>query len=289
MVNPDLLQSFLAVAEVKSFTLAAQRLGLRQSTVSQHVKRLEAAVQRPLLARDTHSVALTPDGDAMVDFAHSILDGHERMARHFAGSELHGRLRLGVSEDFVLFGLPDVLFDFSQRHSSVDLELVVGLSGVLYDRFDAGDLDVIFIKRRAGDTRGQVAWREQLVWVGRPGVRLDPQFPVPLVLFPPPSITRALALDAVERARRPWRIACTSDGLSGIHAAAMAGLGVAAHSARLIPDSLAVIPPGRGLPELGQVEFVVIGPGPHNRIAAALTAMILQGAARLQQKPAAVG
>jgi len=284
MVNPELLQSFLAVAEMKSFTLAAQRLGVRQSTISQHIKRLEGSLQRHLLARDTHSVALTPDGDAMVDFARTILEGNERMERYFAGSELRGRIRLGVSEDFVLSGLPDVLLAFAQRHSSVDLELVVGLSGGLYERFDAGDLDVIFVKRRTGDTRGQAAWREQLVWVGRPGIRPDPQRPLPLVLFPPPSITRALAIDAVERSRRSWRIACTSGSLSGIHAATMAGLGVAAHSARLIPTGLIALPPSRSLPELGQVEFVVVGPGGHDRIAAALTDMILQNAERLQQK-----
>ena len=286
MINPELLQSFLAVAEMKSFTLAAQRLGVRQSTVSQHVKRLEAVLKRHLLARDTHSVALTPDGDAMVDFAHAILDGNERMERYFTGSELRGRIRLGVTEDFVLSGLPDVLLTFAQRHNSVDLELMVGISGILYERFDAGELDVIFVKRRANDTRGQIAWREQLVWVGKPGVLLDPQRPLPLVLFPPPSVTRALALDALERARRNWRVACTSGSLSGIHAAAIAGLGVAAHSARLIPAGLVTLPASRILPELGQVEFVVIGSGGHNRIAAALMTVILQNTGRLQQKPA---
>ncbi len=285
MVSPELLQSFLAVAEMKSFTLAAQRLGVRQSTISQHIKRLEGTLQRHLLARDTHSVALTPDGDAMVDFAHAILDGNERMERYFAGSELRGRIRLGVSEDFVLSGLPDVLAAFAQRHSSVDLELVVGLSGILYERFDAGELDVVFAKRRTGDARGRVAWREQLVWVGPPGIRPDPQRPLPLVLFPPPSVTRALALDAVERGKRSWRIACTSGSLSGIHAATIAGLGVAAHSARLIPAGLIELPASRFLPELGQVEFVVIGPGGHDRIAAALMAVILQNASRLQPKP----
>jgi len=93
-------------------------------------------------------------------------------------------------------------------NASVDLELTVGLSGLLYERFDAGELDVIFVKRRGGDTRGKLAWREQLVWIGRPGMRPDPQLPLPLVLYPPPSISRALALEALERsgrARRPIR------------------------------------------------------------------------------------
>ncbi|WP_158817320.1 LysR family transcriptional regulator [Methylocapsa sp. S129] len=283
MLNPELLQSFLAVAETKSFTLAAQRLGLRQSTVSQHIKRLEEALRRHLFARDTHSVAPTPDGDALVDFARRVLDANERIDRFFAGSELRGRMRFGASEDFVLSGLQDVLADFAQRHPSVDLELTVGLSGILYERFDSGELDVIFVKRRAGDTRGEIAWREQLVWVGRPGIRPDPQLPLSLVLYPPPSISRALALEALAQAGRTWRAACTSGSLSGLCAAARAGLGVAPHSARLIPPGLVALPSSRFLPELGEIEFVVIGPGQHHRIASALTAMILRNADRLQK------
>jgi DNA-binding transcriptional LysR family regulator len=285
MLNPELLQSFVAVAETRSFSLAAQRLGLRQSTISQHIKRLEEALQRRLFARDTHSVAPTPDGDALVDLARRVLDANGRIDRFLAGSELRGRIRFGASEDFVQGGLPEVLTDFAQRYSAVDLELTVGLSGILYERFDAGELDVIFAKRRAGDTRGQTAWREQLAWIGRPGIRPDPQQPLPLVLYPPPSITRALALGALEHAGRAWRIACTSGSLSGLCAAARAGLGVTPHSARLVPAGLDPLPTSRYLPELAEIEFVVIGPGPHHRIASALIAVILSSADRLRKSP----
>ncbi|HEY1941578.1 MAG TPA: LysR substrate-binding domain-containing protein [Roseiarcus sp.] len=282
MLDPDLLKSFVAVAETRSFTAAAQRLGLRQSTVSQHVKRLEETVHRRLFARDTHSVAPTPDGDALLDLARRALDAHERIDRFLAGSDLRGRIRFGASEDFVLSGLQEVLTEFAQRHASVDLELTVGLSGVLYERFDAGDLDVIFVKRRTGDTRGQLAWREPLTWIGRPGIRPDPQQPLPLVLYPPPSISRVLALDALERAGRSWRVACISGSLSGLCAAARAGLGVAAHSARLLPPGLAALPTSRYLPELAEIEFVVIGPGQRHGVAAALMSVILGSADRLR-------
>jgi DNA-binding transcriptional LysR family regulator len=211
-----------------------------------------------------------------------VLDANERIARFFAGSELRGRIRFGASEDFALSGLQDVLADFAQRHPSVDLELTVGLSGLLYEKYDAGELDLIFVKRRAGDARGEVAWREQLVWVGRPGIRPDPQAPLPLVLYPPPSISRVLALDALEKAGRSWRAACTSGSLSGLCAAARAGLGVAPHSARLIPPGLVTLPTSRYLPELGEIEFVAIGPGQHYRVASALVAMILSNADRVQ-------
>ena len=79
MIHPDLLQSCAAVAESGSFTLAAQRLGLQQSTVSQHVKRVEDALGRTLFARDTHAVALTPDGDAFLGFARQVLEAQGRL------------------------------------------------------------------------------------------------------------------------------------------------------------------------------------------------------------------
>jgi DNA-binding transcriptional LysR family regulator len=282
MLHPDLLRSFLAVAETRSFTQAARRLGLRQSTVSQHIRRLEQQTARSLFARDTHSVALTPDGDALAGFARGVVEAHERLDRFLRGSPLRGRIRLGASEDFAYSRLPEVLADFSRAHSGVDLELTVGLSGLLYQRFDAGELDVILVKRRGDDPRGALAWREPLAWVGRPGLRPDPAQPLPLVLFPPPSITRALCIEALERAGRAWRVACTSGSLSGLRAAAMAGLGVTAHSGRLVPPGLAPLPPSRHLPELGQIEFVVIGPGAHRPIAQALMQAVLENAGRLQ-------
>lgn len=281
VLHPDLLLSFSTVAETASFTLAAERLGLRQSTVSQHVKRLEASVKRPLFARDTHSVALTSDGAAMLDHARGILDLNRRLERHVAGSELRGRLRFGVSEDFATSRLPDVLGEFTAHHRHIDLELTIDVSGHLYERLDGGDLDVIFAKRRRGDRRGEVAWTEQIVWAGRPNLEIDSGKPLPLIVYPPPSISRAYAIDALEAAGRAWRIACTSGSLSGLRAAALAGLGVMPYAERLLPSGLSTLP-ARDLPKLGTVDFVAIGPGRHNKAATALIRTLLANSSRLQ-------
>lgn len=80
MFDPVHLRSFLAVARTRSFTAAARRLNLRQSTVSQHVGKLELAAGRRLFLRDTHSVELTADGTVMVGFATSIPSGTRRRA-----------------------------------------------------------------------------------------------------------------------------------------------------------------------------------------------------------------
>lgn len=109
VLDPVQLRSFCTVARVRSFTGAARVLGVGQSTVSQHVRRLEATVGRPLLERDTHTVALTADGEAMLEFATTILDAGDRALAHFRASRVHGRVRFGVSEDLVLTRLPAIL------------------------------------------------------------------------------------------------------------------------------------------------------------------------------------
>lgn len=276
MIHPDLLRTLVAVAETGTFTGAARALGLRQSTVSQQIKRLEESTGRRLLDRDTHRVAITAEGEAMLDHARRVLDAHERMGRYLSGTRLRGRLRIGASEDFVLSALPDVLADFLRRYPEVNLELTAGLSETLYDTFDAGALDVLLVKRSRGDRRGVVAWSEPIVWVGRADYRPPADEPLPLLLYPPPSVTRARALETLESIGRAWRIAFTSASLAGLTAAARAGIGVMPHSARLMPPGLAVV--SGGVPPLPVVEFVVIGPGGHSPVADALTAAILQWA-----------
>ncbi|KQP51549.1 LysR family transcriptional regulator [Methylobacterium sp. Leaf106] len=284
-LNVDHIRSFLAVLENGSFTAAAQALGVRQSTVSGHIARLELALDRSLLMRDTHRVAPTPDGQALIGFAREVLEAHDRLRAFFSPGGLRGRIRLGVSEDYTLSALAHVLARFAERHPSVDLQLTVGLSRTLYQGYDAGELDVIFCKRRRGDPRGELAWAEELIWAGRPGFVPNPELPLPLVLYPPPSMTRTLALNALDAAGRPWRIACTSGSLMGVRAAVEAGLGIAPHSARVMPPGLAPIPTLAGLPPIGDVEFVVLGPGRQHAVATALQETILASSAELQAVP----
>ncbi len=282
MFDPALLTTFVTVAKARSFTEAGRRLGLRQSTISQHVRRLEQAAARRLFVRDTHSVALTADGEAMLGLAQGILEANERARHYFAGSQLRGRLRFGASEDFVQSRLPEVLREFTRIHRAVDLELTVGLSGGLLQALDAGELDLVLAKRRPGEDRGRLVRRERLVWVGSDAALAERDRPLPLILYPPPSISRAIALETLERAGRSWRIVCTSSSFSGLNAAALAGLGVTVQADGFAPPGLDPLPPSPALPQLGQIEFVLAGPGRTLRGPAdALATAILDNAYRL--------
>lgn len=274
MLEPRLCRTFLAVAELGGFSAAARRLGLRQSTVSQHVRRLEQATGRPLFARDTHSVELTVDGEAMRGFAQSIVDTTERAQRHFAGAQLRGTVRFGASEDLVLTELPQILLRFRERNPLVNVELTVELSDVLAAGLDAGRLDLAIGKRRPHTTTGRLLWREPLVWIGSPATTLVPGEPVPLVQYPMPSITRQVALESLQRNGFSWRSTCQTSSLAGLRAAAAAGLGITVHARSLVPEGLRVLPEGLGLPDPGMVEFVLMSRRTRGGPVAALSAAI---------------
>lgn len=249
------LRSFVTVQQMGSFTFAAERLGLGQSTVSQHISKLEAAIGRQLLARDTHKVMLTPDGEALLGHARTLLSIEGQVQALFTAQRLRGTLRLGVSEDLVASRLPLVLEDFVRSHPSVDLELTVALSGVLYQMQDNGELDLVLAKRRLGDSRGRLVYREPLVWLARDPEHVLSLPALPLIAFPAPSVTRSIALEVLEQHRMPWRIVCTCGSLSGLTAAARAGMGVLVQPQSMSPSGLKEI--GR-LPQLEDVEFVLI-------------------------------
>lgn len=281
MLHPTHLKSFLFVVRTQGFSKAGLELGLRQSTISQHVKKLEAQIGRRLFVRDTHSVVLTDEGKALVEFAQNLLELNDRAERYFARAELRGRIRFGTSEDFAMSQLPEVLRDFRQRHPGLNIELVVGLSRDLHRLLDDRKLDLLLAKRQRGDDRGQVVWRDQLIWVSRPDYHPQPDKVVQLVTFPAPAIAHAAATEALDRAKRPWRIAFTSSSLSGLRAAALAGLGVAVQARGLIVDGLAEAPRSLGLPALGQTEFVVISASNNPRHpSSALSAAIIANSDR---------
>ena len=258
MFDPGLLATFLAVEETRSFTQAAARLGVQQSTVSQHVRKLERKAGRVLFNRDTHGVALTNDGEALVSMAKDILEANERVWNYFADSDLRGNLRLGVSEDFALTRLHEVLLQFRHTHPLVDLELTVGLSGTLHQGLQQGQLDLVLAKRRPGESHGHLLWRDSLVWISAQNTFPNSLDPVPLILYPPPSITRECAIEILDQDGFSWRTSCTCAGLSGLRAAALAGLGVTVHTRSLVPPGLAEVSHTAGLPAPQDVEFVVL-------------------------------
>ncbi|MFQ4148683.1 LysR substrate-binding domain-containing protein [Arthrobacter sp. LAPM80] len=276
MFDPIQLKSFLAVAETHNFTRAAERLGISQPTVSQHVRKLEHAAGRMLVSRDTREVRLTDNGDAMAGFARTILAANDVATRYFSGAAMRGRLRFGTADDLAITGLPRILREFRQLYPQINLELTVGQSDQLHRRLKAGALDLVFVKWVSGAQEGEVVKRDTFTWVGLEQTVLEPGAPVPVIAYPAPSLSRKLALNALEDAGRTWRVTCTTKQISGVLAALRAGIGIAVMPASLVPADLTVITERFDLPPVGDVDFTLIrNPLANTEVVDALTRAIM--------------
>ena len=219
-----------------------------------------------LLDRDTHTVRLTAAGEIFLGYARRILDLSDEAVEVLGGSGPRGRVRFGVSEDFALTRLPDFLRRFTADHPNIDLEFTVELSVVLHRLLRTGELDAV-LAMRIDDTSGGDAFsswslfRDRQVWIGEPGFALQADEPVPLVLYPRPSLTRDAALDALVAAGRAHRTVASSGSLSGLRAAALGGLGLLPFAGSLIPDGLVEL--DVDLPELPPITFVLMTRGSH--------------------------
>jgi len=256
--DPQLLTTLLAVEQTGSFTRAATRLGIQQPTVSQHIRRLEQRVGRTLVLRDTHSVALTADGEAMAGFARNILAASEQAEAYFSGSRPRGRLRIGISDDLALTRLPQILRDFRRHNPLVDFVLTLDQSSLLHHRLADHRLDVFIGYRPSHEEGSQLVKRDRLVWVGTSSTRLDMARPLPLVVYAKPSVSRAEMQRVLNKAGLPFRSACVCHAVNGLIAAVAAGVGVSAMAASLVPPQLTALGPGHRLPELGTIDLVLL-------------------------------
>ena len=216
----DLVRTFVTIASVGNFTRAAETLRRQQSTISLQVQRLEDALGQKLINRTPRSVRLTSEGEMFLGHARRLLDLNDEVVARVNEPHMQGVVRLGTPEDFATRHLPSVLARFAQAYPAVALEVTCDLTLNLLDRFRKGAFDVALIKReRISDAGGIRVWREPLVWV-----RADRDFwasegQLPLVVSPAPCVYRKRATEALDRARRPWRIAYTCGSLAGSLAA----------------------------------------------------------------------
>ena len=103
--------------------------------------------------------------------------------------------------------------------------------------------------------------------MGTPSTRLDLTRPLPLVVYPAPSLSRTEISRALNRAGLPFRTACVCRGVNGLIAAVAAGIGISALAASLVPAQLTTLGPGHRLPELGCIDLVVLTNAAHRAAA----------------------
>ncbi|WP_416356833.1 LysR substrate-binding domain-containing protein [Aureimonas phyllosphaerae] len=267
MVRPhldiDALRTFVLGFELGSFARAADRVGRSQSAVSAQLRKLEEQVGQPLVTRAGRGLALTDAGERLLSYARRILDLNDEAIDSLRRSELAGRVRLGLPQDFAEAWLPEVLGRFSRVHSNVLVEIVVEKVHALVDKTRQGELDLSLAWGASIDAPHLTPIAEiPTVWIGRRDWRLGRIArgePVPLVAFESPCSFRDPAIGALDQAGLPWRIAVSSPSLSGLWAAASAGLGITMRTRIGLPDGLVALDPTEsGLPALPAVSLTLV-------------------------------
>jgi DNA-binding transcriptional LysR family regulator len=275
MLDLELLRSFVSVVDSGGFTRAGERVHRTQSTVSQQIKRLELETDRPLFRRTTRSVALTDDGEMLLGDARRLLQFEEAARHRLAAPQVSGTVRLGVVEEVASGSLPSALSRFAKLHPGVKLEVQIGVSAELIEQLNAGRLDTVFAKRPLGTSKGRLVWREPLVWAAAETFDLIPGAALPLALYRERSISREAALAALNDSELTWEIIYTSPSLTGVRAAALAGLAITPLPASALIAGLRILGVEEGLPPLPDLEFAIYEKARVDKAAAALAAALL--------------
>ncbi len=260
-IEIDLLRTLVAVADTGGFTAAAESLHRTQSAVSQKIARLEETLGWKVFERHTRALRLTDRGQKLLTSARRMLEHYDRFLGELQATGPVESVRIGVSENLTLTRLPGLLAGFNERFPNVRLELTTAPSTDLLRDLNEHRLDVVVAKQRRGEPgqQGRVVGREPLVWVAASGYRESEHDAAQLVMMREPCAYRETMLEALDRAGRPWSIACTVSNLTGVEAAVLGGLGVTAQSRAFVRPGMKVLRPSRRWPALPETEVAVFG------------------------------
>ena len=226
MLDPRLLRAFVAVADAGSFTAAADRLHMTQSTMSQQIARLEEAIGRDLVDRAARPVRLTVTGERLLGHARRILTLQSEALTLVAETSGTTSVRIGMPDDIATPEMARVFAAFTKRHKEARLDVTTGLRSDLTRRYRAGELDIVVLKEDTPNADAWASFAEPIAWYTAMDAASDLPDPVPLVTFPPGGLYRDAMFERLERERRRWYVAFTSASLRNVLMAIEAGLGL---------------------------------------------------------------
>ena len=289
------LRTYVAGIELGSYARAADKVGRSTSAISAQLKKLEEQAGVPLFRKDGRGLALTQAGEVLLGYARRLLELNDEAAVALRGVELEGWIRLGLQEDFGEALLPEVLGRFARAHPKVRIEAHVACNTALLERMSMDQLDLALLWGGAGivgldgyplHQRQRIA-EPDMRWIASSSVPWQPQAgePLPLIMFDRECLFQRCATQALDRAGIAWRIAFTSPSLTGLWAAAAAGLGVTVRTGHGLPSSVRALDEAEtGLPALPALSLELLRAAPQprapvERLAALIIESLQPGAA----------
>jgi len=222
----DCIRTFAAIADLGSFTKAADRVGRSLSAVSMQIDRLQHQAGAQLFRKHGRGKVLTEAGESLLGYARQILAANDAAVAHLAEQgRVEGPVRLGVVQDVAEHMLSAVLADFASSHPEVRLDVRVERSMVLIGALERGEIDLVIAFDVETKLPRRTLAETQMIWIGGRGAGVADRAPLPLVLFEEPCAFREAALRSLQAKGIKWRAAVSSPSLWGLRAAVVAGFG----------------------------------------------------------------
>lgn len=207
------LETFVRVVQMESFTKAADSLGYSQAAVTVQIQLLEKELNVRLFDRMRKRVALTPQGQMLLEHAYAILHEVKQAAEAMqADQPLSGTLRVGTIASLCYAKLPPILHYLRTVHPQVAVRIVTASPEELIAQMERNEVDLVYI---LDDARYSNTWykamekREEVVLVASPSLRLNTQKPIPVeelarlpFFLTEPDANYRLALDRYLAAHR---------------------------------------------------------------------------------------
>lgn len=257
----DAVQAFVRIAELGSFTRAAEAMRTTQAAVSLKLKRLESRLGCRLVERTPRHVELSARGAAFLDHARELVEAHDRALTAFAGARQ--RLTVGISDHVAGPELPALIARMNAQDPQLLIEIRIGSSGDLLQSYDRRELDTVIVRLHAGRSDGELLTEEQFGWFAAPGWQHRADEPLPVATLAEPCGVRVLSSALLDEAGIPWMEIFLGGGVAAVAAAVMAGLGVAALAPRMLPFGAVDVGARLSLPELPRLPIVL-----HTRVKA---------------------
>ena len=221
----EALRSFVTVAELGGVTRAAERLNLTQSAVSMQLKRLEAALDQQLVARQGRGIGLTREGEQLLGYGRRMVRLNDEAWDRMMHAEFQGRVNFGVPEDIVRPYVSTMMRDFINAYPEAGINLVSSISRLLLTQFEEGRHDVMLTTEPIATGQGECLYRGPLCWYAGRGSLVYEQRPLPLAAKPG-CIFLPVASRALEAADIAWSLPYEATDWRDLTAFVSAGLAV---------------------------------------------------------------
>ena len=244
----DAVRTFVRIAELRSFTRAAEATQSTQSTVSLKLKRLEERLGCKLVERTPRYVQLSAQGATFLEHARELLKKHDRALTSLTGSRQ--RITIGISDHVAGPELPMLIARMNAQDPHLLIEIRIASSGDLLKCFDRYELDTVIVRLHDGRSDGDLIADERFGWFAAHGWQHRANEPLPIATMPEPCGVRVMAGNLLDEAGIPWTEVFVGGGVTAVSAAVMAGLGVSALARRMLPMGVIDVGATLGLPDL---------------------------------------